>query len=160
MWQALGPLHLLSISNHRALPRYKGAQKHDGCLGSGVPSNSLPFWAATISSVHLPPLSARLSEDVAWNDKGNKVTETIFTGSREFIMLVDSGEIISQSPKPWSVSGAGLNTYRVCLPTSYRMWSQLQGNIPELAGGLQLCRASRKLLADSEWGNQGDYQTQ
>jgi hypothetical protein len=37
---------------------------------------------------------------VAGNDEGNKVTETIFTGSREFITLVDSGEIISQSPKP------------------------------------------------------------
>jgi hypothetical protein len=24
------------------------------------------------------------------------------------------------------VSGAGLNTYRVCPPTHYRMWSQLQ----------------------------------
>jgi hypothetical protein len=34
------------------------------------------------------------------NNKGNKVTKTIFTGSREFIMLVDSGEIISQSPEP------------------------------------------------------------
>jgi hypothetical protein len=28
------------------------------------------------------------------------VTETIFTGSREFIVLMDSGEIISQSPEP------------------------------------------------------------
>jgi hypothetical protein len=35
-----------------------------------------------------------------------------------------------------------------------------KGNIPELAGDLQLCRASRKLPLDSEWGNQGDYQTQ
>jgi hypothetical protein len=33
------------------------------------------------------------------------------------------------------------------------------GNIAELAGGLQWCRASRKLLVDSEWGNQGEYQT-
>jgi hypothetical protein len=49
-----------------------------------------------------------------------------FTGSREFITLVVSGEIISQSPEPWSVSGTGLNTYRVCPPTPYRMWSQLQ----------------------------------
>jgi hypothetical protein len=40
------------------------------------------------------------------NNKGNKVTETIFTGSREFIMLVGSGEITSQSPEPLSVSGA------------------------------------------------------
>jgi hypothetical protein len=59
---------------------------------------------------------------VVRNSKGNKVTKTIFTGSREFIMLADSGEIISQSPEPQSVSGAGLNTYRVC-PTPYRMWS-------------------------------------
>jgi hypothetical protein len=43
---------------------------------------------------------------VVGNSEGNKVTETIFTGSREFIMLVDSGEIISQSPEPRSVSGA------------------------------------------------------
>jgi hypothetical protein len=37
---------------------------------------------------------------VAGNNKGNKVTETIFTGSREFITLIDSEEIISQGPKP------------------------------------------------------------
>jgi hypothetical protein len=34
------------------------------------------------------------------NDEGNKVTETIFTGSREFITLGDSGERISPSPEP------------------------------------------------------------
>jgi hypothetical protein len=56
---------------------------------------------------------------VVRNSEGNKVTETIFTGSREFIMLVDSGEIISQRPELRSVSGAGLNTYRVCSPTPY-----------------------------------------
>jgi hypothetical protein len=54
------------------------------------------------------------------------VTKTIFIGSREFITLADSGEIISQSPKSGSVSGVWLNTYRVCPPPSYRMWSQLQ----------------------------------
>jgi hypothetical protein len=32
-------------------------------------------------------------------------------------------------------------------------------NIIGLAGGVQYCRASRKLLADSEWGNQGKFQT-
>jgi hypothetical protein len=48
------------------------------------------------------------------NNEGNEVTKTIFTESREFIMLVDSGEIISQSPEPQSVSEGGLNTYRVC----------------------------------------------
>jgi hypothetical protein len=37
---------------------------------------------------------------VVGNGEGNKVTKTIFTGSREFIMLGDSGKIISQSPKP------------------------------------------------------------
>jgi hypothetical protein len=42
-------------------------------------------------------------------------SEIIFTGSREVITLADSGEIISQSPDPRSVSGAGLNTYRVFL---------------------------------------------
>jgi hypothetical protein len=42
------------------------------------------------------------------HDEGNKVTESIFTGSREVITPADSGEIISQSPNPWSVSGAGL----------------------------------------------------
>jgi hypothetical protein len=47
---------------------------------------------------------------VAGNGEGSKVTEAISTGIREFIMLADSGEIISQSPKPQSVSGAGLNT--------------------------------------------------
>jgi hypothetical protein len=34
---------------------------------------------------------------VAGNSEGNKVTKTIFAGSREFITLVDSREIISQS---------------------------------------------------------------
>jgi hypothetical protein len=33
---------------------------------------------------------------VAGNSKGNKVTETIFTGSKEFIMLVDSGDNFSK----------------------------------------------------------------
>jgi hypothetical protein len=47
------------------------------------------------------------------NDEGNKVTKTIFTGSREFIILVDSGKIISQSPEPQSMSGAWLNNYRI-----------------------------------------------
>jgi hypothetical protein len=72
-------------------------------------------------------------------------------------MLADSGGIISQSPEPQAVSGAGLNTYRVC-PLSHEV--TVTGNIAEVAGGLQLCRASRKLLVDSEWGNQGEYQTQ
>jgi hypothetical protein len=31
---------------------------------------------------------------------GNKVTEIIFTGSREFITLADSWEILSQSLEP------------------------------------------------------------
>jgi hypothetical protein len=57
-----------------------------------------------------------LSITVIGNIKGNKVTETIFTGSRELITLGDSGEIISQSTEAGSVSGAGLNTYRVCPP--------------------------------------------
>jgi hypothetical protein len=34
------------------------------------------------------------------DDEGNKVTESIFTGSREVITPADSGEIISQSPNP------------------------------------------------------------
>jgi hypothetical protein len=33
------------------------------------------------------------------------------------------------------------------------------GNLAGLAGGVQYCRVSRKLLADSEWGNQGKFQT-
>jgi hypothetical protein len=89
---------------------------------------------------------------------GNKVTETIFTGSRMFIRLADSGEIISPSSGPLSVSGAGLNTHRVCPPPPYRIWSQFTGDTAELAGGLQFCRASRKLLVDSEWENQGKFQ--
>jgi hypothetical protein len=32
-------------------------------------------------------------------------------------------------------------------------------NLAELAKGVQYCRASRKLLADSVWGNQGRFQT-
>jgi hypothetical protein len=64
--------------------------------------------------------------NVVGNREGNKVTETIFTGSKQFIMLMDSWEIFSQSPEAQSVSGSGLNTYRVCPPTPYRMWLQLQ----------------------------------
>jgi hypothetical protein len=33
------------------------------------------------------PIPSQCSRNVAGNGKGNKVTETIFTGSREFIML-------------------------------------------------------------------------
>jgi hypothetical protein len=33
------------------------------------------------------------------------------------------------------------------------------GNLAGLAGGVQYCRASIKVLADSEWGNQGIFQT-
>jgi hypothetical protein len=58
---------------------------------------------------------------VAGNGEGNKVTQTIFIGSRQFFTLVDSGEIISQSPESQTVSGARLNTYRVCPPIPYRM---------------------------------------
>jgi hypothetical protein len=71
------------------------------------------------------PVPGQCTRNVG-NGKGNKVTETIFIGSREFIMLVDSKEIISQSPELQSMSGAGLNTYRVCPPILYRMWSQSQ----------------------------------
>jgi hypothetical protein len=72
-------------------------------------------------------------------------------------MLADSGEVISQSPELRSVSRAGFNTYRVCLPTTLQNVVTVTGNIAELAGGLQLFR---KLLVDSEWGNQSEYQTQ
>jgi hypothetical protein len=34
------------------------------------------------------------------------------------------------------------------------------GNTAVLAAGWELCRASRKLLVDAEWGNQDEYQTQ
>jgi hypothetical protein len=33
------------------------------------------------------------------------------------------------------------------------------GNLAGLAGGVQHCRASRKLFADSVWGSQGKFQT-
>jgi hypothetical protein len=38
-------------------------------------------------------------EGVAGNSEGNKVTETIFTGSREFVTLTGLREVISQSPE-------------------------------------------------------------
>jgi hypothetical protein len=63
---------------------------------------------------------------VAGNSKGNKVSETIFAGNKYFIKLADSEEIISQSLWPQPVSGAGLNTDRICPPTPNRIWSQLQ----------------------------------
>jgi hypothetical protein len=37
-----------------------------------------------------------LPHGVAGNTEGNKVTKTIFPGSKEFIILRDSEEIISQ----------------------------------------------------------------
>jgi hypothetical protein len=87
-------------------------------------------WAiATAKEAKMPTLVSlvpgQCTRNVVGNDEGNKVIETIFTGSREFITLMDSGEIISQNHEPWSVSGARLNTYRVCPPPPYRM-SQLQ----------------------------------
>jgi hypothetical protein len=75
------------------------------------------------------PVSGQFIRNVVGSDEGNKVNKTIFTGSREFIMLVDSGEIISQSHEPQFVSGTELNTYRVCPSTPYRMWSQLQETV-------------------------------
>jgi hypothetical protein len=61
------------------------------------------------------------------------------------MMLADSGEIVSQTPEPRSVSGDGLYTlwegyetrgvlqytgkqvdHRICPPPPYRMWLQLQ----------------------------------
>jgi hypothetical protein len=66
---------------------------------------------------HLPLalfFSLSLEQPVAGNSRGNKVTETIFTGSRE---------IIPQSPELQSMSGFGLNTYRVCPPTPYKLAS-------------------------------------
>jgi hypothetical protein len=128
------------------------------------------------------------------NDEGNKVTKTFFTGGREFIMPEDSGEIISQSPEPQSVSGAGLNTLgELCSQgvLQYRGYRWSQQNRSVIKAGwlwslplnasyysssivcgyscwklcrasrwLQYCRASRRLLVDSEWGNQGEYQIQ
>jgi hypothetical protein len=102
-------------------------------------------------------IPGQCTRNVAGNDEGNKATEIIFTGSRTFIILADSGEIISQSPKSRSVSGAGLNAYKVCPPTFLQNVVTVTENIAELAGGLQLCRASRKLPVDSEWGNQDEY---
>jgi hypothetical protein len=69
----------------------------------------------------LSPVAGQCTRNIVGNGEGNKVMETIFTGSREFITLADSREIISQSSEPRFVSGAGLNTYRVCPPTHYRM---------------------------------------
>jgi hypothetical protein len=40
------------------------------------------------------------SSGVVGNNEGNKITETIFTGSSDFITVTDSGEIISQSLEP------------------------------------------------------------
>jgi hypothetical protein len=36
---------------------------------------------------------------------------------------------------------------------------RLTGNLAGLAGGVQYCRVSRKLVADLVWGNQGKFQT-
>jgi hypothetical protein len=60
-----------------------------------------------------------------------------FAGSRNFIMLADSGQINSQSPEPWSVSGNELYTPKgLCNQGSFavdgsqvvRKTSQLQKN--------------------------------
>jgi hypothetical protein len=100
------------------------------------------------------------------NHKGNKVIKPIFKRSREFIMPADSGEIISQSPEPQTVSGAWLNTYRVCslsyplLPPLLLVCGCNCGKLCKASRWLQCCRASRKLLVDSGWGNQGEYHAQ
>jgi hypothetical protein len=50
---------------------------------------------------------------VVGNSEGNKVAETTLQKAGIFIMLADSGEIISQSPEPRSVSGDELYTPQV-----------------------------------------------
>jgi hypothetical protein len=45
--------------------------------------------------------------EVLGNNKGSKVTETIFTGSREFITIVNLGEIILKALSPDLCQGLG-----------------------------------------------------
>jgi hypothetical protein len=52
------------------------------------------------------------------NCEGNRVTETTLQEAGIFITLADSGEIISQSPEPQSVSGDELYTPQVVYVTS------------------------------------------
>jgi hypothetical protein len=51
------------------------------------------------------------------NGEGNKVTETSLQEAEIFIMIVDSGEIISQSPEPQSDSEDELYTPQVVYVT-------------------------------------------
>jgi hypothetical protein len=46
------------------------------------------------------PVPGQSTRNVVGNSEGSKVTETIFTGNKEFVTLADSGEIISQSSEP------------------------------------------------------------
>jgi hypothetical protein len=85
------------------------------------------------------------------NGEGNKVTETIFTGSREFITLADSREIISQiiSPEPQSVSGASLNTYKfacypLCTIPSFYYVVTAARNFARLAGGCSVAELAER----------------
>jgi hypothetical protein len=46
------------------------------------------------------PFPGQCTRNVVGNSEGNKVTETTLQEAGIFIMLVGSGEIISQSPEP------------------------------------------------------------
>jgi hypothetical protein len=79
-------------------------------------------------------IPSQCTRNVVGNE-GNKVTEIIFTRSREFTVLMDSGEIISQSSEPRTVTGVELNTYRVFPLSSFTtsplfsVWLQLLENL-------------------------------
>jgi hypothetical protein len=89
--------------------------------------------------------------------EGNKVTETIFTGVYYASRLREdnfSNSWALISVRSW------IKYLQSLSPIPLQNAVTIIGNIAELAGGLQPCRASRKLLVDSEWGNQGEYQIQ
>jgi hypothetical protein len=57
-----------------------------------------------------------------------------------------------------SVTGKQV-VYKICHPTPLLNVGTVTGKLAGLAGGMQYCRASRKLLVESLWGNQGKFQT-
>jgi hypothetical protein len=80
--------------------------------------------------------------EVLGNNKGSKVTETIFYRKQRVYYNSELGGDNSQSPEPRSVSGAWLNTYRVC--PFYPPFTT--SPLPLLVCGYncgKLCRASR-----------------
>jgi hypothetical protein len=81
------------------------------------------------------PFLAPETRNVVGTDEGNKVAETIFTGSREFIMLVDLGNNFSKPRAPICVR-SWVKYLQSLSPNPLQNVVTVTGNTAELPGGL------------------------